>query len=377
MHELNCPNCNTPSQFELKDYFHLCPYCSTTFHIDYGTGRKEIFHDHFIVPNQVDAKRIKEIIVEWFKRFHHSPVQAESEFKVTQLTGISIPHWIISVDVHTTWKGYVVRQSANKLDSSPNSRYLVETGTFKRAYRWAVSARKNIHEQWGMLRIHHPREDIQAEWDGFPLDSTFSRGLLGTISPAEENKIQDRIYEAKEPFDFRFANGTKILSTQIDETEAIRRAQRHIDQYHLRLAQVQCDTLIDIQTEFDMAGIQLVHLPVWSGKYIYKPQGFLAHFTKPEEKNLLIDGFGAGVLQGELVLVKSEKMMINAWVSAGATLIMIILAFVLHPAFILVALFTAGVSLISGYLGKKAAMEKIDADLKNDIAKGTLKLHTA
>lgn len=375
MHELNCPTCNTPSQFEIRDYFHLCPYCSTTFQLDFTTGKKEIFHDHFIIPNQVDAKRIKEIVVDWFKRFHHSPVQAEADFKVTQLSGVSIPYWVVSVDVHTNWKGYVTRQNQNRLDSSPNARYLIEKGGFKRTYRWAISARQNINEHWGIIRLHDPHEEIEADWDGFPLDSTFSRGLLGAISPAEENKIEDKIYEAKEPFDFRFANGTKILSTQIDETEAIRRAQRHIDQYHLKLAQVQCDTLIDVQTEFDMAGIQLIHLPIWVGKYLYKPTGFLSHFTTYQEKHLLIDGFGAGVLKGELVLAKNEKLMINAWVTAAAAIVTIILAFALHPAFIFVAFFAVGISLTSVHLANKKAFSRFTSPEQDKIMKKMLKVY--
>ena len=46
VHELACPSCNAPSQYDLKDYLMMCPFCSITFKISMETGKKEIYSDH-------------------------------------------------------------------------------------------------------------------------------------------------------------------------------------------------------------------------------------------------------------------------------------------------------------------------------------------
>jgi len=364
MHELNCPSCNTPSQYELRDYLHLCPYCSITFNMDYATGNKQIYSDHYIVPNLVDSKKLRETMTEWFRRFHHNPNLVESEFKIVKINGISIPFWVITMEVHTKWRGYVTRKIENKLDASPNAKFLTESGTFRRTYRWAVSARSNIHESWGMIHLHEPHEDIKVQWDGFPLESTFSRGAIVGTSGSNDIKNYNSIYESKEHFDFRFANGSKILSIQIDEQEAVRRAKRHLDEYHLMLAREQCDNLIDIQTEFDMGGIQLIHIPVWNGTYIYRPQGLVRYLTKYSEKNILLEGLIGGILKGEIVMVQEEKLVVNTYVTAALAALFMAAAIAVHPGFVFVGLFFAMVAIASLQIAKKRA-DKRTENVKN------------
>jgi hypothetical protein len=353
VHELNCPSCNAAATYETSDYVHMCPVCSSSFVVRYDQGIKELFSDHFIVPNQSEPSKIQESIVEWLRRLHHKPAQAGSDYVISKMLGFSIPFWVVSVEVHTRWKGSVKRETRNVLDPSLGGNYLNEEGGFSRTYRWCVSARGNIFEHWGMAKLHEPIEDVNVSWDGFPLDSTFTRGILDPNAVTKEvgnQVISAHVYEEKEPFEFKFANGVRVLGVQTDEDEAIRRAKRHISLYHEQVSALNVDTLIDVRNEFDFAGIQLIHLPVWFGSYIYRPKNFLANFQKPKEKNVIVEGFTNGILNGEVVMTQSDKLRINSYVTAIATLIFLILGVIWHGSFFLVALFTAAVAIASSQI---------------------------
>ncbi len=351
MHEIACPACNTPSSFDFRDYILTCPFCSSSFKFDVDSGLKEIFSDHYIVPNTSDPRAVKELVHEWLKRLHHRPGSTSSEFFVTDIKGMSIPYWVVSLEGHSYWKGLVSRKFKNRLETHAGADYLVEAGQFRRSYRWAICARQNLCESWGMTRLHEPQEQVQTDWDGFPLDSTFSRGRLSSGEESERSA-----YDIREFFDFKFANGLPIAGVQINEEEALRRAQNHVNLYHYKLAKLNVDFLVDIRTELEIAGIQLLHLPFWHAKYIYRPRTALRHFYQPKEKNVLLDGYGKGVLKGELAIIYQDKIIVNAFVCAAAAIVFLLLGAAWHPAFFLIALFTVGVGVVS--VLKSAASKK-------------------
>lgn len=358
MHELACPSCNAPSQYDLRDHLLMCPFCSATFRLDKENGRKEVYSDHYIIPNACDSRQIKSIIMEWLKRIHHNAAQVEKEYFVTDIHGYSIPYWIISLEAHTYWKGLVKRSQRSLNDSVPGGGYINESGQFRRNYRWAVTARSNIFENWGLTRLHEPKEYINVDWDGFPLDSTFSRGRIDPNLGVKTTREQDEelsAYDIREYFEFKFSNGLPILTIQVPEEEALRRAQSHVELYHYEIAKSYVDLLIDTRTELEIAGIQLIHLPFWHARYIYRPRSLLKHFKQTNEKNLIIEGYAGGILKSELALVQKDKLWINSIVTAVASIILFFMGILWHSAFVLIAIFTLGVSFISGY---KAATQK-------------------
>jgi hypothetical protein len=189
-------------------------------------------------------------------------------------------------------------------------------------------------------------EPIDVDWDGFPFDSTLSRGRL-----SEEKQKPN--YEARNFFEFKYANGIPILGIEVDETEAIRRAKQHIDHYHSKLSKLNVDFLIDCQNEIEIAGIQLIHIPMWKVTYQYKPKTTLRHFYKGTEKRLILDGYGRGVLHGELAIRQKDKVAINSYVAVGASLVFLLLSLLWHPAFIVVSIFSAFIAAASFHLAAK------------------------
>lgn len=347
MHELNCPSCGKASQHQFSDYLLMCPFCSATFKHDANTGKKEIYDDHFIVANLLDASAVRESALEWLRRLHHRPGAVDKEFIINDVEGFSLPVWVISTEAHTAWRGLVRRYSGPaRLNANADERYLSEQGQFSRTYRWSVSARANICETWGLSRLHEPMEPIDVDWDGFPFDSTLSRGRL-----SEEKQKPN--YEARNFFEFKYANGIPILGIEVDETEAIRRAKQHIDHYHSKLSKLNVDFLIDCQNEIEIAGIQLIHIPMWKVTYQYKPKTTLRHFYKGTEKRLILDGYGRGVLHGELAIRQKDKVAINSYVAVGASLVFLLLSLLWHPAFIVVSIFSAFIAAASFHLAAK------------------------
>jgi hypothetical protein len=330
----------------------MCPFCSATFHFEVSDGHKEIFNDHYIVPNILDSAAVKELALEWLRRLHHKPGVVDKEFYVVDVKGFSLPFWVVSLEAHTAWKGLVRRDKSSLVSQAGGNEFLLETGEFRRGYRWAVSARTNICETWGLTRLHEPPEPIEVEWDGYPLDSTFSRGRL-------VDEVQKSAYEARNVFDFKYANGLPILGVQVEEDEGLRRARNHADLYHYKLARLNVDYLIDHRTEIEIAGIQLLHLPLWQVNYVYRPRNLLRHFYHGKENRLILDGNGRGILNGELAMIHRDKITINGYVTGAAGLLFFILSLIWHPAFLFVAMFSLGVAGLSFYKSaqKKAAEE--------------------
>lgn len=344
MHELACPSCSTPSQYDLTDYILMCTYCSTSFHMNVETGVKELCGDHYIVPGAADAATVKESTTEWLRRMHHNQKSVETDYLVTNVAGSSVPYWVISLEAHTVWKGLIRKQHRpHSISRAAGHEYLMEKGQFRRDYRWAVSARSNICETWGLARLHEPKEPVAVEWDGFPLDSTWSRGHMS-------REPEKTLYESREFFDFKYANGLPILGVQVSEEEAMQRAQAHVRLFHYKLAMLNAEYILDNRTELEIAGIQLIHIPLWQVQYVYRPKSTLKYLFPITEKHLVVDGFAKAILNSELAVVKQDKLRVNAIICAAASLVFFFAGLMWSNLFILVALFSTIVSAVSFYM---------------------------
>jgi hypothetical protein len=123
-----------------------------------------------------------------------------------------------------------------------------------------------------------------------------------------------------------------------------------VEWYHYNVASLYCDFLLDCRHEIDIAGIQLIHLPIWHATYSYRPTNFLRHFHRPEEKHVVIEGVRGGVLKGELGIIHRDKVQINAIVTGIAAIVFFVLGAVWSPMLLLVSLFFGLVSGLSAYI---------------------------
>jgi hypothetical protein len=265
----------------------------------------------------------------------------------------------------------VRREGRNLLKNSSGADFLLEHGEFRRSYRWAISARRNPCEVWGLTRLHVPKESLLVDWDGFPLDSTFTRGRLEEEKLRADGQAAKSVYDKREFFDYKYANGMPILSVQINEEEALRRAKLHVELYHHRLSQLGVDYLIDLRSELEVTGVQLIHLPFWHCVYQFRPKSALRHFMRPITKNILIEGSGRAVINGELAITHNDKVYVNGIIAAISAAVFFLLGIAAHPGFLLLSLFALSISGVSLYLNnaRKARHKTTTLNSKDAVVK--------
>lgn len=358
MYEISCPSCSATTDYNLKNYIHSCPFCSTSFQVDMESGRKEVFGNHFIVPNSIGDSQCRDITLQWLKRIHHNPNIVEKDFIISKVQGFYVPFWVISLEVNTTWRGYIKKEKTNIMDMQPSS-YVMENGSLRRAYRWAISAQSKFCDLWGFAVLHEPAEPIKVEWDGFPVDSTFSRGRVDESTGVKRSSgnltSELAAYDSREYFDFKYGNGLTILPIEINEESAIERARWHLQLYHLKISQNNVHIPVDIHNDLDIAGVQLCHLPFWHVQYVYRPSNMLRYVNTSVPKNVLMEGYSGGILKSELSVVKRDKMKVNAGLCFVLAIFMVILGVFWHPSFHLVGAFfmiMAIATLIMMFAGK-------------------------
>jgi hypothetical protein len=352
MYEVSCAACSATFEYNVEDYIHMCPYCSSGFILDVEEGAKDLIGDHFIVPNKLDREKVEQLFYEWISSRYHRPEKLRKEFQILGAYGISLPYWVLSVEAHTFWSGHSVK--ANQYIGQPleyGTRFVKEDGRYSRRYRWAILSRKSPKEHWGLERLHHPRDLVMVDWDGFPLDE--SMGVPGEDMPP--------IYEGKQSFKFEHANGLTVSGVQIKESAAISRAKDQITEYHRRICKTKVGTLYEHRTEIEVVGIHLVHVPFWVVRYAFIPKSVFKYFTAVRERRIVLSGYTGAVLEAELPLNASDKVMTNIIVCGSLSVISFVLAFIASPLFFILCLTFAAVCVLSAW--KIFSQEKMDADV--------------
>jgi hypothetical protein len=352
MYQVSCASCAANFEYNVEDYIHLCPYCNSGFLIDLEEGAKEIIGDHFIIPNRIDKETVEKIFANWMTQRYHRPDRVTSEFKVLGAYGVCLPYWVVSLEAHTFWSGH--SEKSKQYSGQPSeygARFVKEEGRFSRRYRWAVLARKSPKEHWGLERLHQPREGVLVDWDGFPLDESMGQAPEGVPS----------IYEGKQTFRFEHANGTNVAGIQIKESMAIARAKDQIQEYHRRISKKKVGTLYDHRTEMEVVGIHVVHVPFWILRYAFVPKSAFRYFTTARERRIVVSGYSENVLEAELPLNASDKVMTNLIVCGSLSFVSLALSVFVHPLMFLLFVAFGLVCVLSAW--KIFNTEKADKDL--------------
>lgn len=353
MYEVSCPSCTVAFEYNVEDYIHLCPACSSGFALNLEEGTKEVIGDHFIIPNKTSKQQADEIFFKWLSERHHRPEKAKKEFKILGSYGASIPFWVVSIEAHTYWSGHSAKAEAYAGQATNfGSRFAREDGRFSKKYRWSTLARKSPKEHWGLERLHHPKEPINVDWDGFPFDDAMGK-TLDTSLPA--------IYDSKMLFKFEHSSDLVISGIQVREQNAIARAKDQIQEYHRRICKTKVGTLYEHRTEVEVVGVHLVHTPFWVLRYAYIPTGMARFFSPAKEKHLLIQGYTQAVLEAELPVERSAKVFANLVVTSTLSLVSLVLAITMHPLFLLLTAFFAFISV--GSVWKIFSKDVTDPDL--------------
>ena len=162
-------------------------------------------------------------------------------------------------------------------------------------------------------------------------------------------KGNPNIYDAKQPFNFDHANGLPVAGIQIKENKAIVRSRDQVNEYHRRLAKLKVGTLYEHRTEIEVVGIQVIHVPFWFVRYAFVPRSAFRFFTTVRERRLVIGGYTSQILEAEMPLSSSDKVMTNLIVCSGSAIFCLALAVLYNSLFFLVFLFFVLVCVFSAW----------------------------
>jgi len=352
MFEISCASCQASFEYNTEDYIHLCPFCSTGFVVDSEEGSKEIVGDHYIVPPRIQKEQMEDIFMDWISSRYHRPDKTKNEFRILGSYGIMLPYWVVSVEAHTFWSGHSAKANSYSNQSHELAAGFVrEEGKFSRRYRWGILGRRSPKEHWGLERLHHPREGVMVDWDGFPFDEAMGK----------EDDGEKKIYDSKMPFKFEHAGSLPISGIQIKENQAIMRVRDQVTEFHRRIAKSKIGTLYEHRTEIEIIGIHVVHVPFWFVRYAFTPQSVFKYFTTLRERKILIQGYTKAILEAELPLSKSDKVMTNMIVCCTLAFVSLAMAVFLHPLLFLLFVMFMTVAVFSAW--KMLKKEQPDPDL--------------
>ena len=352
MYQVACANCAANFEYNIEDYIHLCPFCNSGFIIDYEEGAKELVGDHYIIPNRLDKDTVEKSFRSWATERYHRPDKVGDEFKVLGSYGVCLPYWVVSLEAHTFWSGFSAKASTYTGQNSEfGAKFLKDDGRFSRRYRWCILARKSPKEHWGLERLHHPREKVIVDWDGFPLDESLGTPPEGVAA----------VYEGKQLFRFEHTNGITLAGIQIKESAAIARTKDQIQEYHRRMCKTKVGTLYEHRTEIEVVGIHAIHIPFWILRYAFLPKSAFKYLTTARERRLVISAYTERILEAELPLNAGDKVMTNLIVCGSLSLICLTLTVFIHGLFFLLFALFLLVCVLSAW--KIFSKEKRENDL--------------
>jgi hypothetical protein len=119
--------------------------------------------------------------------------------------------------------------------------------------------------------------------------------------------------------------------------------------------------LYEHRTEIEIVGIHLVHLPFWVVRYSFAPKSPFRFMTTARERRLLIQGHTLAVLDAELPLSNTDKVMTNLVVCGSMAVVSLALSLFLHPLFFLMVMIFSAVCVLSAW--KIFSKDKPDSDL--------------
>ncbi len=240
---IHCSHCNGPVEFKPGEIIATCKYCGFTTVIQTG---KAFTFAHSLLINNYSTSQIENLLRNWMRSGFMKPRDLEKKSKITEISLVYLPFWVISIETLTKYEGIFERITPP----------IVKKGEIKKEYNWLIIARQVA---------------------SFPTRE-YDIPLAGKI-----------------PYDFRKIEGfAKLLNSEIDREEAITLAKQQIDTHHRFLIQQDIDRIIELSTTVNVKQIVYLHAPIWFIKYDYKGKTY----------QLTVDGSKGMVLKGDIPSAK-------------------------------------------------------------------------
>lgn len=278
--QFRCKKCNAPYPLGADDVIATCPYCGFTFEV----GGSEI--KHLMIPNKLDAKSVKSEVRKWLNKAASKTV-GKGVVKHIELEE-PILQWIPIFRVVGDFESY--HFGIKKEGSGDNARHIkIEDSDSGELTEWVIARRHA---------------------------ATF--GINEFILSIIDNE------PATKDFDMEHTVGAPILNSEIDNSDASRRAHHSRKDRERDELLENVDKLLDHRLNFTSKSSTYTHAAYWLVRYSYQKGTF----------RVAVSGATGEVLLGELPVTKSYR--IKKWLTSVFLLIGSALLFQALPYFLVV-----------------------------------------
>lgn len=265
---LKCPGCGAPVSPRFGEMIITCEYCGGS--VTLGSEGWKNIQKHSMLPLKVTDKAvvsstIHSVMNEGLLRWH---VWERSTLEELSLS--YVPYWIISVSART---------SILAVDTTAQIATVAATAAILGTAAGAGS---------------HGRRGGGSALDAAILGGVVA-GSMGRAGGAASTKAYQmsenhnypvvalRAFKELQPHDFEFAlqerqlfepaklpKGVEVLNGDVGEADAKQQARTLVDQLQSQKAHEKYRMIQQIKTEIDVGDAELLHVPVWVGRYLFK-----------------------------------------------------------------------------------------------------------
>ena len=278
--QYRCKKCNAPYPLGADDVIATCPYCGYTFTV----GGSEI--KHLIIPNKLNSKSVKVAVNKWLK-FAAPKSVGGGVVKDIELEEPSL-RWIPIFRVTGQFESY--HFGVKKEGSGDSARHIrIEDRDSGELTEWVIARRHAA--TFGIDEFIRSLEDIGTK--NFEIDHT---------------------------------EGAPVLNSEIDDTDAAKRAHKsRMDRERVELLD-KMDKLLDHRLNLTPETSTYTHAPYWLVRFTYQKGTF----------RVAISGATGEILLGELPVTKRYRL--KKWFTSIFLLVGSGLLFQVLPYLLLVLL---------------------------------------
>jgi hypothetical protein len=264
---LKCPGCGAPVSPRFGEMIITCEYCGSS--VTLGSEGWKNIQNHTMLPLRVTDKEvvsstIHALMNEGLLRWH---VWERSTLE--ELTLSYVPYWIISVSARTSI--VAVDTTAQIATVAATAALLGAAGAGNRGHRGGGGV-LDAAILGGVVTGSMGRAGGAANTKAYQMSENHNFPVVAL-----------RAFKELQPHDFEFAlqerqlfepsklpKEVKVLNGDVGEADAKQQARTLVDQLQSQKAHEKYHMIQQIKTEIDLGDAELLHVPVWLGRYVFK-----------------------------------------------------------------------------------------------------------
>ncbi len=264
---LKCPSCGAPVSPKFGDMIIACEYCGNS--VTLGSGGWKNINKHTILPlkitdEDVVSSTIHALMNKGIFRWH---VWERSTLDDLNLS--YVPYWIISVSAMTS---IVAVDTTAQIATVAATAAILGTAAAAGAGKHGNRGGLDAAILGGVVAGNMGRTGGAASIKAYQMSENHNYPVVALRAFTEfqpedfEFALQERqLFEAS-----KLPKGVKVMNGDVGEEDAKQQARILVDQLQSEKAHKQYRMIQKINTEIDMGEAELLHVPVWVGRYTFK-----------------------------------------------------------------------------------------------------------